>query len=160
MPSALTGLPDRSADPAIAAIQDELADLNKRLVLGDLRIPPEHERSPSPEPIYDRCCGACREHPPRTAHCPNNVLAFPRLWVAGATAWATVTSRTVWGRCRHQSEIFVTAVILDPYPLLERVAPHLLRRAAVPDRSRSCVCIPGRSGRASAGMPAGSCQER
>ncbi len=71
MPSALTGLPDRSADPAIAAIQDELADLNKRLVLGDLRIPPEHERSPSPEPIYDRCGGAYAERPPRAASCLN-----------------------------------------------------------------------------------------
>lgn len=54
MPSALTGLPDRSADPAIAAIQDELSDVNRRLATGDLGIPPEHERSPSPEPIYDR----------------------------------------------------------------------------------------------------------
>ena len=64
MPSALTGLPDRSADPEIAAIQDELADLNKRLVLGDLQIPPEHERSPSPEPIYDRRAPAGGPAPP------------------------------------------------------------------------------------------------
>ena len=51
----MTGLPDRSADPEVAAIQDELEDLNKRLQTGELNIPPEGERSPSPEPIYDRC---------------------------------------------------------------------------------------------------------
>ncbi len=31
LPSALTGMPDRSADPEIAAIQEELEDLSKRL---------------------------------------------------------------------------------------------------------------------------------
>ncbi len=51
----MTGLPDRSADPEVASIQDELEDLNKRLQTGELNIPPEGERSPSPEPIYDRC---------------------------------------------------------------------------------------------------------
>lgn len=54
LPSTMTGLPDRSADPEVAAIQDELEDLNKRLQTGELNIPPEGERSPSPEPIYDR----------------------------------------------------------------------------------------------------------
>lgn len=51
----MTGLPDRSSDPEVAAIQDELEDLNKRLQTGELNIPPEGQRSPSPEPIYDRC---------------------------------------------------------------------------------------------------------
>ena len=36
LPSALTGMPDRSADPEIAAIQEELEDLNKRLQVNDM----------------------------------------------------------------------------------------------------------------------------
>ena len=66
LPSALTGVPDRSSDPEIAAIQEELADLNKKLQTGEFDIPPEHERSPSPEPIYDRC-GAFGRSAPATA---------------------------------------------------------------------------------------------
>jgi len=74
LPSTMTGLPDRSSDPEVAAIQEELADLNKRLQTGELNIPPEGERSPSPEPVYDRCdcyflslplcqCGVASEEP-------------------------------------------------------------------------------------------------
>ena len=55
LPSALTGIPDRSADPEVAAIQEELEDLSRRIPVNDLRLPPEEERSPSPEPVYDKC---------------------------------------------------------------------------------------------------------
>ena len=54
LPSALTGMPDRSSDPEVAAIQEELEDLSKRIPVNDLRLPPEEERSPSPEPVYDK----------------------------------------------------------------------------------------------------------
>jgi len=55
LPAALTGIPDRSADPEVAAIQEELEDLSKRIPINDLQLPPEQERSPSPEPVYDKC---------------------------------------------------------------------------------------------------------
>lgn len=40
-------------DPKVQKMHDQLNELNRKLDKGELDIPPEHERSPSPEPIYD-----------------------------------------------------------------------------------------------------------
>ena len=53
LPAALTGA-SRSDDPAVARLYERLADLSHKLMTGDLGIPPEGERSPSPPPTYDR----------------------------------------------------------------------------------------------------------
>ncbi len=53
MPSVLTGRPTHS-DPAIQKLYDELEEISNRIDANDLRIPPEDQRSPSPEPVYDR----------------------------------------------------------------------------------------------------------
>lgn len=55
LPSALTGQSHKNADPEIQALHDELTEVNRAITSNDLGIPPEGERSPSPEPIYDRC---------------------------------------------------------------------------------------------------------
>jgi splicing factor 1 len=52
LPPALTG---RSAtgDPEVVKLHQELLDVERRLRTGALELPPEHERSPSPPPVYD-----------------------------------------------------------------------------------------------------------
>eukprot|EP00878_Enallax_costatus_P005999 GHUV01006292.1.p1 GENE.GHUV01006292.1~~GHUV01006292.1.p1 ORF type:complete len:493 (+),score=174.21 GHUV01006292.1:304-1782(+) len=41
------------ADPKVQKMHEQLSALQDKLDRNDLDIPPEHERSPSPEPIYD-----------------------------------------------------------------------------------------------------------
>jgi hypothetical protein len=41
------------SDPKLQRLHESLNELNRKLMAGELDIPPEHERSPSPEPIYD-----------------------------------------------------------------------------------------------------------
>jgi splicing factor 1 len=41
------------SDPKLQRLHESLNELNRKLTAGELDIPPEHERSPSPEPIYD-----------------------------------------------------------------------------------------------------------
>lgn len=53
LPSHLTGEPAH-VDPKLKALHDELQELNRRLLNNELNIPPEGQRSPSPEPIYDK----------------------------------------------------------------------------------------------------------
>ncbi|CAK0783328.1 hypothetical protein CVIRNUC_006527 [Coccomyxa viridis] len=53
LPSALTGGP-QSSDPKVRELNNELNEVNRKILNNDLEIPPEGERSPSPEPIYDR----------------------------------------------------------------------------------------------------------
>lgn len=53
LPSALTG-GSTSSDPKIREVNNELNEVNRKILNNDLQIPPEGERSPSPEPIYDR----------------------------------------------------------------------------------------------------------
>ena len=53
LPSALTGGP-QSSDPKVRELSHELNEVNRKILNNDLDIPPEGERSPSPEPIYDR----------------------------------------------------------------------------------------------------------
>lgn len=53
MPSALTGAPE-VVDPEVKRLQEELAEIDSKLESGDIDIPPEGQRSPSPEPTYDR----------------------------------------------------------------------------------------------------------
>ena len=74
LPSALTGGP-QSSDPKVRELNSELNEVNRKILNNDLEIPPEGERSPSPEPIYDRngmyswtswppslLSSACQEH--------------------------------------------------------------------------------------------------
>lgn len=60
LPSALTGGPN-SSDPKVRELNNELNEVNRKILNNDLEIPPEGERSPSPEPIYDRN-GECLWH--------------------------------------------------------------------------------------------------
>ncbi len=53
LPSALVGGPS-SADPAVQKLHNELKEVNRKILNNELDIPPEGERSPSPEPQYDR----------------------------------------------------------------------------------------------------------
>lgn len=53
MPPALTGAPV-SNDPRVRELHDELNEVSRKILNNELDIPPEGERSPSPEPIYDR----------------------------------------------------------------------------------------------------------
>eukprot|EP00193_Tetraselmis_chui_P017343 CAMPEP_0177781744 /NCGR_PEP_ID=MMETSP0491_2-20121128/18042_1 /TAXON_ID=63592 /ORGANISM="Tetraselmis chuii, Strain PLY429" /LENGTH=584 /DNA_ID=CAMNT_0019301887 /DNA_START=232 /DNA_END=1982 /DNA_ORIENTATION=+ len=55
LPPALTGQPDPNEDPEIAALNEELTELQRKLLSGQLDIPPEGDpkRSPSPEPVYN-----------------------------------------------------------------------------------------------------------
>ncbi len=53
LPSALVGGPS-SADPAVQRLHNELKEVNRKILNNELDIPPEGERSPSPEPQYDR----------------------------------------------------------------------------------------------------------
>mmetsp|Transcript_5793 Transcript_5793/g.16274 ORF Transcript_5793/g.16274 Transcript_5793/m.16274 type:complete len:577 (+) Transcript_5793:111-1841(+) len=56
LPPALTGQPDPNDDPEIASLNNELTEVNRKLLTGQLDIAPEGDprRSPSPEPVYDR----------------------------------------------------------------------------------------------------------
>jgi len=55
LPSAVVGGPaQKSDDPAVLALYGELADAERRLREDDWQIPPSPQRSPSPEPVYDR----------------------------------------------------------------------------------------------------------
>lgn len=53
LPSALVGGPS-SADPMVQRLHNELKEVNRKILNNELDIPPEGERSPSPEPMYDR----------------------------------------------------------------------------------------------------------
>ncbi len=77
LPSALTG-GSTSSDPKIRELNNELNEVNRKILNNDLEIPPEGERSPSPEPIYDR-----------NGKSPQ---AFP--WCLQGTTYAAVRSMT------------------------------------------------------------------
>lgn len=53
LPAALLGGAGVS-DPKVKALYDELEVITKKIQTNDLGIPPENQRSPSPEPVYDR----------------------------------------------------------------------------------------------------------
>ena len=53
LPSSLLGAAGVS-DPKVKALYDELEVVTKKIQTNDLGIPPENQRSPSPEPVYDR----------------------------------------------------------------------------------------------------------
>lgn len=40
-------------DPKVKGMREALDELNRKITLGELDIPPEGQRSPSPEPVYD-----------------------------------------------------------------------------------------------------------
>ena len=52
LPSTLLGV--THDNPKIRALHEKLADVTRRIASNDLQIPPEGQRSPSPQPIYDR----------------------------------------------------------------------------------------------------------
>ena len=43
-----------SNDPKVKELNDKLNDVNRKILNNELDIPPENQRSPSPEPVYDR----------------------------------------------------------------------------------------------------------
>ena len=43
-----------SNDPRVKELQEELSVVNRKILDNELDIPPEGQRSPSPEPQYDR----------------------------------------------------------------------------------------------------------
>lgn len=49
----MTGAPT-APDPEVNTLHDRLNEVNRKLLNNILDIPPEHERSPSPEPVYDK----------------------------------------------------------------------------------------------------------
>lgn len=53
LPSALVGGPSMD-DPELRRLHMDLKEVNRKLLNNELDIPPESERSPSPEPQYDR----------------------------------------------------------------------------------------------------------
>jgi splicing factor 1 len=53
LPSAITGEPAYT-DPKLAQLHAQLDEFNRKLTTGELDIPPEGQRSPSPEPVYDK----------------------------------------------------------------------------------------------------------
>ncbi|MEW5318534.1 MAG: hypothetical protein WDW38_009750 [Sanguina aurantia] len=53
LPTSITGeVP--YVDPRLKQLHDDFNGLSSKLALNDYDIPPEHQRSPSPEPVYDR----------------------------------------------------------------------------------------------------------
>lgn len=52
LPSHLAG--DSHSDPKIRALSQQLKDIDHKIAHNELDIPPEGQRSPSPEPVYDR----------------------------------------------------------------------------------------------------------
>lgn len=53
LPPHLTGEPVHT-DPELKALHEQFGETNRKIINNELDIPPEHERSPSPEPVYDR----------------------------------------------------------------------------------------------------------
>ncbi|GMH33986.1 hypothetical protein BSKO_01820 [Bryopsis sp. KO-2023] len=53
LPPHLTGEPVHT-DPELKALHERFGETNRKIINNELDIPPEHERSPSPEPVYDR----------------------------------------------------------------------------------------------------------
>ncbi|CAD7703519.1 unnamed protein product [Ostreobium quekettii] len=53
LPPHLTGEPLHT-DPELKELHENLADVSRKIANNELDLPPEHERSPSPEPIYDK----------------------------------------------------------------------------------------------------------
>lgn len=53
LPSSLTGELSH-ADPKIRYLHEQLTELDRKIANNELDIPPEGQRSPSPEPVYDR----------------------------------------------------------------------------------------------------------
>lgn len=53
LPSALIGGAGQD-DPHIRDLHDRLGIISRRIINNELNLPPEGERSPSPQPIYDR----------------------------------------------------------------------------------------------------------
>ena len=51
LPSSILGA--ANADPRAKALHEELAEVNKKILSNTVAFVPEHERSPSPEPVYD-----------------------------------------------------------------------------------------------------------
>ena len=51
LPSSILGA--ANADPRAKALHEELAEVNKKILSNQPVFVPEHERSPSPEPVYD-----------------------------------------------------------------------------------------------------------
>ena len=51
LPSSILGA--ANADPRAKALHEELAEVNKKILSNAPVFIPEHERSPSPEPVYD-----------------------------------------------------------------------------------------------------------
>lgn len=47
------GVEIHRVDPKLQKYHDQMNELNRKLANNELDIPPEHERSPSPEPVYD-----------------------------------------------------------------------------------------------------------
>jgi splicing factor 1 len=52
LPSHLAG--DSHSDPKIRALSQQLKDIDHKIAHNELDIPPEGQRSPSPEPVYDK----------------------------------------------------------------------------------------------------------
>ncbi|CAD7702045.1 unnamed protein product [Ostreobium quekettii] len=53
LPPHLTGEPIHT-DPELRDLHEELADVSRKILNNEVDLPPEHERSPSPEPVYDK----------------------------------------------------------------------------------------------------------
>lgn len=53
LPAQVTG-ENALLDPRVRGMREELEEINRKLTTGDLGIPPEGQRSPSPEPVYDK----------------------------------------------------------------------------------------------------------
>jgi splicing factor 1 len=51
LPQSLLG---DSSDPRIRALHQQLREVDRKLEQGIVELPPEGQRSPSPEPVYDR----------------------------------------------------------------------------------------------------------
>lgn len=53
MPPSLTG-EDVQIDPEIKTLYDKLNEISRKVMNNEYERVPEHMRSPSPEPIYDK----------------------------------------------------------------------------------------------------------
>ena len=53
LPGTITG-DATGSDPKLRTLHDQLTELTRKLNNGDYDIPPEGQRSPSPEPVYDK----------------------------------------------------------------------------------------------------------
>jgi len=51
LPSSILGA--AHADPQTKALHEDLAEVNKKIQRNQVDLAPEHERSPSPQPLYD-----------------------------------------------------------------------------------------------------------